>query len=96
MDITGRETATLLKSPREEQPRISASDPAAMMPSSAEDIIAMQERGDQAACREQIETADDRTRGRVMRRWWIRGLASQRPGRADEYAARSAAQPPCG
>ncbi|WP_030739051.1 hypothetical protein [Streptomyces sp. NRRL F-2890] len=56
----------------------------------AEAIIAMQDRGDRPACQAALETADQADpaqRRRIYRRWWIRGIAAQRPARADQYAA---------
>ena len=62
---------------------------------SADDIVAMQDRGDRQACQEQLqeaEAADPEQRRKVHRRWWIRGLAAQRSGRADQYAAARAGE----
>ncbi|WP_129837799.1 hypothetical protein [Streptomyces sp. RFCAC02] len=60
--------------------------PAAGMPS-AEQIVAMQDLGDRDRCRHEIDTASDERRDAVVRKWWACGLLSQRPGRADQYAA---------
>mgnify|MGYP001413601524 CR=1 FL=1 len=54
---------------------------------SPEEIIAMQDLGDQDRAREEIADApDDATRRRVLRRWWSCGRLSQRPDRAQQYA----------
>ncbi len=59
---------------------------AAEMPS-PEEIIAMQDLGDQERAREEIDGAPDgETRRRVLRRWWSCGRLSQRPDRAQQYA----------
>lgn len=62
------------------------SSPEAVEMPSAEEIIAMQDLGDQERAREEIAAADDETRRRVLRRWWSCGRLSQRPDRAQQYA----------
>ncbi|MDT0267437.1 hypothetical protein RM844_14190 [Streptomyces sp. DSM 44915] len=54
---------------------------------SPEEIVAMQDLGDQARAREEIGAAtDEAARRRVLRYWWSCGRLSQRPGRAQQYA----------
>lgn len=60
-------------------------DPAEMP--SPEDIIAMQDLGDQQSAREAIAAApDDETRRRILRRLWSCGRLAQRPNRPQQYA----------